>query len=244
MTTLQDRVEAYAKYAAASAANAAHTTIGTVEGAGAEDVPSTVIYEARKHDFAYASAAGLIAALVKASLEPQGEAWAFATLRGDIVSQRIAISDRPFDRLDELLDDEEKVRELVRHIRRSLPAPFARKLAKRLEGLVEIAKEEAPEQSEMSPESLRMFIRFLHVAPDFTYPDVMLTPSGNIWAQWRAAPNKHFSTEFYPDGEVRFVIFAPDVKRRDQTIRLSGIASVDTLLNAAEPHGVREWATR
>lgn len=149
--------------------------------------------------------------------------------------------DSPFDLLDERRGNQEKVRELISYVCSSENVPFAQELASRLEYLNEIAEEEGPEQSELSAESLRMFVKFLELTPDLKFPGVVLPPSGNIRVQWRAAANKLFVAEFYSDGDVRFVIFRPDPKRSGHTIRLSGTASVESLLTIAELHGVLEW---
>ena len=141
--------------------------------------------------------------------------------------------------------DDAKLSQLIAHIMKSTDIPFAENLARRLTLLIDVAIEEGPTQRALSPESVRMFVKFLRGAllatPTLEYPDVMLSPSGNVRVQWRSAPNKHVAAEFYPDGEVRFVIFAPDSTRPDHTFRISGIASIDTFLSNAEPHGVMEW---
>ncbi len=242
MTTLPDRVEAYARFAAADPNNVTWTISGALEEMERRDAPYTNIQTPPEWKSPYLVAFNVVKgdAVGMGLLEPL---WNLSTtLEDEIPSEDIFLPDSPFDLLADLQDHREKVHELISHIRSSLRVSFRKKLAKRLEFLSEVAEEEAPDQADISAESLRMFIKFLKLAPDLKFPGVVLSPSGNVRVQWNAALNKHFVTEFYPDGEVRFVIFRPDSKHPDQTIRLSGIASVESLLNTVEPHGVLEWA--
>jgi hypothetical protein len=158
-------------------------------------------------------------------------------------------SESPFDVLDELLAAEKKVERLkverlIDFIRDKSNIQFAEELAARLILLCQAAKEEDPEEVPISPGSLRNFIGFLQQAPNLRYPDVVLTPSNEIRAQWRTAPNRHFAVVFLPTGEARFVIFTPNRRDPDKIDRLSGITSTDTLMETAEPHGVLEWASQ
>ncbi len=94
----------------------------------------------------------------------------------------------------------------------------------------------------MSSESLLMFFGFLRMHTEFAEPGVVLTPSGNIRVQWRAAPNELCAAEFLGDGRVNFVVFAPDPHDPHQTIRLSGIAlPVEDFMVAVYRYGARRW---
>ena len=165
-------------------------------------------------------------------------------------------SESPFAVLDELLAAEKKVERLIvlaaekkverliDFIRDKSKIQFAEELAARLILLCQAAKEEDPEKVSISHGSLRYFIVFLLKAPNLRYPDVVLTPSNEIRAQWRTAPNRHFAVVFLPTREARFVIFTPNRRDPYKIDRLSGITSVDTLMETAEPHGVLEWASQ
>jgi hypothetical protein len=120
--------------------------------------------------------------------------------------------------------------------------PFAERLANRLEYLVEASQEEYPYQSPISSESLRWFVYLLISTPNLVYPDVVLSPSGNIRVEWHAARNRHFAIEFSPDGNARFVVFAPDSKHPMKTSRFSGIVSVEALIETVRPYGVLKWS--
>ena len=152
-------------------------------------------------------------------------------------------SESPFDVLDEMLPDKEKVRKLINFIRNKSTIQFARALADRIHFLYE-AVEEDPDEAAISPESLSNFIGFLQNTPNLKYPDIVLTPSNEISAQWRTAPNHHFAVVFLPTGETRYVIFTPNLRDPDRIDRLSGITSMDTLMETAGPHRVLDWASR
>lgn len=83
------------------------------------------------------------------------------------------------------------VAELILYVKEELKATFAERLAKRLYYLASISKEEYPEQAPISRESLEDFVAFLKATPNLAYPGVVLTPSGNIQAEWRKEKNRH-----------------------------------------------------
>lgn len=153
------------------------------------------------------------------------------------------VPESPFDALDEKLSSEEKIRRLIDYIRDKSDIQFAPELAARLEFLHQAVMED-PDEAPISPESLSNFIGFLQEAPNLRYPDIVLTPSNEIRAQWRTAPNRHFAVVFLPTGETRYVIFTPNLRDPDKIDRLSGTTSMDTLMETAEPHRVLDWASR
>jgi hypothetical protein len=150
----------------------------------------------------------------------------------------------PFDRIDDFADDDKKLTEIIDYIRSQTNISFGQQLANRLEFLVEIAKEEEPEETPIIPESLGYFINLVHSFPNLKYPDVMISPSRNIRVQWQASFNRHFAVEFIEDGDVRFVVFSPNPENPEKTTRLSGITSLDSLLEIAKPYGVLAWSSQ
>ncbi len=134
--------------------------------------------------------------------------------------------------------------ELISNVITQLKVPFARRLAKRLDYLVEASREEYPHQAPMVPESLRDFINYLQSIPNVRYPSVVLTTNGNIRLEWRKARNHHFAVEFLGDGNVRFVVFAQDPKHPERTTRVSGLTSADSLLSIVQPYGVFDWVSK
>jgi hypothetical protein len=135
------------------------------------------------------------------------------------------------------------VAELILSVKEGLQAAFAERLTKRLNYLAKISQEEYPEQAPIAPESLQDFVAFLESAPKLVYPGVVLTPSGNIQAEWRKGKNRHFAVEFIGNNDVHFVVFAPDPKDPYKTMRASGIATVASLTDIVRPYGVESWVT-
>ncbi len=165
------------------------------------------------------------------------------TFEADFWLFEFDVPESPFDELDEKLPNKEKIKRLVTHIRHESTIQFAQKLATRLEFLHEAVMEDSDE-APVSSESLSNFISFLQRTSNLKYPDVVLTPSNEISAQWRTAPNRHFAVVFLPDGTTRYVIFTPNLIDPDKIDRLSGTTSVDTLMETVQPHGVFSWASR
>ena len=135
------------------------------------------------------------------------------------------------------------VAELIFSVKEGLQAAFAERLAKRLHYLASISEEEYPQQAPISPQSLEDFVTFLRSTPNLLYPGVVLTPSGNIQAEWRKGKNRHFAVQFVGSGDVHFVVFAPDPKDPYKTIRASGIVTVASLMDIVRPYDVESWAT-
>lgn len=173
---------------------------------------------------------------------PESDVDSYVTPGHRLADPLFWVSESPFDALDGRLADEEKIRQLINYLRDKSKIPFAQKLTARLKFLYDVAKEDADEVP-MQPESLSNFIAFLQNTPNLRYPDVVLTPSNEIRAQWRTAPNRHFAVVFLPTGEVRFVIFTPNLREPDKIDRLSGMTSVDTLMDIAQPYRVLDWAS-
>jgi len=118
----------------------------------------------------------------------------------------------------------------------------SKRLAMRLRYLLEVSREEDPEQAPLDIVSLKGFLAFLANAPRLAYPDVVLTADGEIWAEWRQDRNHHFAILFLNDEDVRFVVFAPNPKRPYKTTRVSGTSTVDSVLDEVRPYRVLEWA--
>ena len=147
----------------------------------------------------------------------------------------------PFEGIDERRQERDKVKEQIAIIERSVPVPYARRLANRLTRLNRIAEEEGEYQGEISSGSLRTFIFLLRSSPTLAEPSVVLTPSGNIRAHWQRSPDKLSAAEFFPDGNVRFIRFAPDPQDATETIRLSGTSKVNSFLDTIGRQGFMEW---
>ena len=228
ISTLPEILEAYEEYVAARNFSATYEGFGEIETAQEFGTPEI------KGSF-FSPASVLPFEVVTASS---------ATFEANLEEVFYPAFESPFDKLDELREEDERLREIISHVRSHLRADFARQLASRLEFLVEAAREEYPDEVAILPESLKNFISFLHSGADLKYPDVVLSPSKNIRAQWRAAPNRHFAVEFLATGDAQFVVFSPDSNHPESTIRLTGLVSIDSLMETVRPHGVLSWSSQ
>jgi hypothetical protein len=130
---------------------------------------------------------------------------------------------------------------LINRVRQSLTISHNKRIAERLSYLLEVSWEEQPEQAPPSASSIEDFFEFLSSNPELTYPSIVLTANGNIRIQWKRGGNEHFAIEFQGDGNVRFVIFAPDPIHRYKTIRVVGGATVDSVMPVSAPYDVLRW---
>ncbi len=157
-------------------------------------------------------------------------------------TEKITFVDSPFDELYERLPDEDKINRLLVSIRYNKNISYAQRLADRLRDLYDSVLED-PDEEPLTPDSLINFIYFLSETQGLRYPDVSLTPTNEIRAQWRTAPNRHFAVSFSSMGDARFVIFKPNSDDPDRIDRFSGITSIATLIETTRPHRVLEWTS-
>ena len=144
--------------------------------------------------------------------------------------------------LDALRTPKQRIREQVKALRKASRLPYREHLGRRLDFLLRAFDEEEEPWAEESPESLRQMLLFLEALPDFQCPTVTVTPAATFRAQWRADPAKHFAVDFVPDGQVRFVVFAPDPGHPERVERVSGIVGAATAMKAIETYQVHRWA--
>lgn len=145
---------------------------------------------------------------------------------------------------EDLLDNQdEQVQELIFQIKKSPSIRCHESLAKRLITLFKDAKEEDSSDIGIAVGSLRNFYIFFRLHTNLKCPIISLTPDNNIYASWRAEKNRVFSVHFLPNSDVHFVIFRPNVKHPGQLIRLSGIATIDVLMELVAQYGISDWVS-
>ena len=147
----------------------------------------------------------------------------------------------PFTQTDLLNNEEDQVQELIFQIRKSLFITYHKNLANRLLALFNDAKEEDSTSLGISVGSLRNFYNFFRLYTNLKCPTISLTPDYNIYASWRVEQKRVFSVHFLPNWDTRFVIFKPNDRHPGRQIRLSGIATTDTLMKTVESSGVWDW---
>jgi hypothetical protein len=151
VSTLQDDVEAYEKYSAAK--NLTATLLGSVDWIEFQTWLKRKFTGTRRRKS-------------PVTMEPSLEVF--------------IEPESPFDKLEELLSNDEKVLEIILHVRNQLNINFSKQLADRINFLFDVSKEEYPEEVAILPESLRNFVSFLQSETNLKYPDVVLSPSKNI----------------------------------------------------------------
>jgi hypothetical protein len=144
--------------------------------------------------------------------------------------------------LDVLRTPKEWIREQVKALRRDSRLPYREHLARRLDFLLRALAEEEESLAEDSPESLRQMLLFLEALPEFRCPTITVTPLATFRAQWLESPTRHFAVDFLPDGQIRFVVFAPDPGHPERVERVSGIVSVANAMKTIETYQVHRWA--
>ncbi|VVM08199.1 hypothetical protein MAMT_02180 [Methylacidimicrobium tartarophylax] len=116
-------------------------------------------------------------------------------------------------------------------------------LAHRLDGLEEIAEEEAPDQTPIDIDSLLGFLLFLEETAKrhLNCPEIVLTPTGQIRAEWGDVSSRFFAVRFIGLEDAQFVLIAPDPANPRKTVRASTSCALESVMRLAEPYRVNEW---
>jgi hypothetical protein len=144
--------------------------------------------------------------------------------------------------LDVLRTPKEQILQQVKAFRKGSRLPYRERLARRLDFLLRALEEEGEPLADDSPDSLRQMLLFLEALPEFRCPTVTVTPVATFRAQWQADPTEHFAVDFVPDGQVRFVVFAPEPGHPARVERVSGIVSPANAIKTIETYQVDRWA--
>ena len=152
----------------------------------------------------------------------------------------IPVLDRPFE---VLLESDLKTRKRLMEEVKTLPLSYAERLYKRICYLNEVTEEEYPSEELISTQSLEGFIKFIKSPVHFKYPDITITPDGNIRIQWQQDKNHHLAVEFISHTEAKYVVFSPDPVHPVKTARISGKVSIDSVIIAIQPFKALEWST-
>ena len=142
-----------------------------------------------------------------------------------------------------LKNEEDQVQELIFRIKTSRSIPYRGSLANRLLALYNDAKEEDSDCIGIAPESLRSFNKFLHLHTNIKCPIISLTPEYNIYASLRGKQNRVFSVHFLTNEDVRFVIFKPNDRHPERKIRVSGLATIDIIMETLTPYYIEDWVS-
>ena len=156
--------------------------------------------------------------------------------REDAFTQR----EDAFTQSDLVSTKDEQAQELILQIRKFFFIFNQESLANQLITLFNFAKEERPASPGISVNSLSSFYDFLKLNTNIRTPNLSLSPDRNIYASWRVE-KRVFSAHFLPEGDIRFVLFKPNKRHPKRKIRVTGIATSDTLMEIIAPENLSDW---
>ena len=153
----------------------------------------------------------------------------------------LCISEAPaaFDRL--ILNESVKQPTVVQieQLQEGLELKLAKPIASRLTELRNARLEE--ESEDIRAESVSEFISFIANHPKLRLPDIVLSPEGNIIAEWANGRGRLFSVHFLGNGQARVVVFVPDPSDPRSTLRASSLALVGSILLLSRNYGTDRW---
>ena len=156
--------------------------------------------------------------------------------REDAFTQR----EDAFTQSDLVSTKDEQAQKLILQIRKFFFIFNQESLANQLITLFNFAKEERPTSPGISVNSLNSFYDFLKLNTNIRTPNLSLSPDRNIYASWRVE-KRVFSAHFLPEGDIRFVLFKPNKRHPKRKIRVTGIATSDTLMEIIAPENLSDW---
>jgi hypothetical protein len=161
---------------------------------------------------------------------------------GDVViSAQTDVGSGASDVLEVLRSPDWDISRQIVDVKTSSFLPYRQTLANRLEELRVGWFDEGEEWTNDSAESLHGLLGFLEVHRYLPRPTITITPAGTFRAEWTNNPNEHLAINFLPNGEARFVIFAPNARRPHQIKRLSGMTRWDSLSEDLAPY-LSRWS--
>lgn len=125
---------------------------------------------------------------------------------------------------------------------RDLRVTHADNLVARLEYLWAASIEDQPTNCVISSASLRHFRNFVESHPMVSYPDVTITPGGEVYAQWRGQGKNLFALQFLTPPDVRFLVFVPNADHPEKITRVSGTDTGDSVFEKLDKaYGISKW---
>lgn len=176
---------------------------------------------------------------------PENQTALWATFGNSLLTTIAPVQNTPVAAILKLAEDWKKEGEMgyiLARLQDSREIRHGERIVRRIRALRQMVRDDENEDGDISSESLRSFFEFLSLHPELNYPDISLTPDGDIYARWKGRDRSLFSVHFLPQSRVRYVVFSQDRKRPDLIDRISGTSSVDTVLETADrAYGVIGW---
>lgn len=129
-------------------------------------------------------------------------------------------------------------------LRTTVDQGIAERLVNRIGELYTNVRADLPDYSEPSISSLDALIQFITNVEHPAYPQILLTPTGNLRAKWKKPNRQHFAVEFLPSNYVRWVVFCSDPDDPGKQFRIAGTVSIKNLMSSVNPFGVNQWIAR
>jgi len=170
---------------------------------------------------------------------PVGEfITAIATL--DLWGGNYGVTSTPFGQL--LARENNERRRLIVNVK-DTRIPYANRLFNRLLSLESATEEEYPYTERISVDSLKGFVKFLKEFNDLNlkYPDITVTPSGNIQSEWQTDQEHYFSIEIISPQEVKVVLFTPDTKVLGKVSRIAIKMSIVSIFENLLSFNILGW---
>jgi hypothetical protein len=145
-----------------------------------------------------------------------------------------------FAQLDEIKESE--IYELLDNIKK-LTDIDGERIYNRLFSLIKSAEEEYPEEELVSVSSLRGFEKFLKSGYQWIYPDIAVSPSGNILIEWFKDNEHHVSIEFLGQATAKLVMIVPDITLKSTVIPVITKPRVESIAEVVKPYDVLSWIT-
>jgi hypothetical protein len=162
---------------------------------------------------------------------------------GEIAPTRTAYRADPSD-MEEMAEmcSKQEIDALLDQIQTCCEPELGSALISRLSFLREVLEEEQGSKADISSESLRGLLLFLPRLGRIRSPEISLTPDLDVYLRWKLDTSRLFAVHFLGHKKVRFAAFAPNPRHPGIVDRISGTATVDTVLEMADRScSVGDW---
>ncbi len=137
--------------------------------------------------------------------------------------------------------EEKQVQQLISQISLFDQLSCKEIIKNKLGKLYNISKEEDPESTGISLESLRTFFKFLQKSIMAECPIISLTPDNNIYTTWKNIDGQLLSLNFLQDGNVSFVLFKFDTNNPAKMTPASDTIPVTQLFRVIDFTEILGW---
>lgn len=149
-------------------------------------------------------------------------------------------SPTPFDQFLSVENNERRF--LIQNVKNP-EISHANRIFDRLVFLESATEDEYPYTELISVDSLNGFLNFLKEFKNLNlkYPDITITPDGNIHSQWQEGKECYLSIEFVSPQEVKVVVFTPDSMVMGKITRIAAKMSILSIFENLSPYNILTW---